>query len=131
MKRGYLVYEYEGDDGCLGCVAETAHHAKKMCWGDTFFNNDSWINMHVEWRKEANVDNLPIGKVDLVDGLKCGIFDYIEGDVRCPMCGDFNRLYYENEMIGCRECLDEQACFEYACTDVSDMMEDSDNGRTE
>ena len=80
MKRGYLV---TGSDSAWGVpvVASTAKNAKVIAWNGYEFEFDcEYIELRVNWRKRAIVDELPLGIVedDLV-ALQCKLIDYLGG----------------------------------------------------
>ena len=105
MKRGYFVYEDEGDGSGLGCVASSSKEAKKRMWGNPSFTNDEWIDLRVKWVKEANVDDLPLGEVTAKIGLERGLFGFVY-DSTCPMCGEIKTIHNENGIIGCMNCIE-------------------------
>ena len=77
MKRGYLV---SGTDPCWGVpiVARDAKGAKRMAW-DSWKDelNCEWIELKVNWKREARVENLPYGVVENeFIAIECGFFNY-------------------------------------------------------
>jgi len=78
MKRGYIV---SGGDLAWGIsvVASTAKKAKQLAWAGWEFELDcDWIDLRVQWRREATVSDLPFGIVeDEMVAYRHKLIDYI------------------------------------------------------
>lgn len=105
-KRGYFVYEKDGDYG-FPVVATSEREARKIAWQRCDLWCD-WIDIRATWKRDANVEDLPIGYVeDEILGLRRGMFDYLE-DTKCEVCGEFVRVEYHEGKVICSDCLDEK-----------------------
>jgi len=109
VKRGYFVKEHEEADYGCAVVAHSMREAKKMFWNHPDTNEDGcaeWINMRVEWKREAEVEQIPLGVIeDLRLGLISKIFEYIE-EYECDQChGEGCIQEFEGKAL-CEECYD-------------------------
>ena len=106
MKRGYYVHPVDENEG-IGVIAQNAKEAKTKGYYElkSEYNYDlEYIEVRVKWNKNAKVDHLPYGIVDIEDGLKCGLYSYAEG-YRCPNCKTNNAdLELEDQIIVCSQC---------------------------
>ncbi len=101
-KRGYFVKEKDGDFG-IPIVAATAREAKIIAYSQTELDCD-FIDVRVRWRKDASVEDLPIGVIeDELLALKRDMFDYLE-EYECEICGKVATLEMWNEKAICRDC---------------------------
>lgn len=101
-KRGYFVYEKDGDYG-FPVVATTAREAKKIAYQSCDLDCD-WVDIRACWKRDANVEDLPIGYVeDEKLGLRRCFFDYLENS-ECERCGEFGRVEIHEGKITCNDC---------------------------
>ena len=94
MMRAYLITEPSGED-CVVFIAETAKEAKKMSFGHDVVAECDYIDIRVRWQKGKDVSGLAKGEVDLLEGLKRGMYTFVYG-VACPHCGHdeyANKIY--------------------------------------
>lgn len=99
MLRAYIVQEFDDPEG-LAVIAETAKEAKKLAFGTGDFPCE-WIELRVQWIREANVEGLQKGVMsDCLDALRRGIFSFVE-DHPCDKCGHIGHL---QEYKGCALC---------------------------
>ena len=107
-KRGYFGKSHKDADLGYAIVAHNTKEAKKLLWEKSNeFGEDEWnlIDLTIEWKRDANVENIPIGFIDdLRTGLKCGIFNFIEGG-ECDDCGgEGEYISWINGRAVCEEC---------------------------
>jgi len=79
MKRGYLV---TGENTGLGfpVVAHNAREAKLIVWKEWHYELGAWIDMRVQWRRDACVEDLSYGLVtNDLDALHRKLVDYLCG----------------------------------------------------
>ena len=78
MKRGYFVSDPDADYG-FPVVAHTAKEAKAIVWKEWRWQFDcKWVEITSIWRRQASVDDLPIGLVDDdVIALRHKLIDYL------------------------------------------------------
>lgn len=103
MMRGYYV----GDDYDTGIavVATSAKEAKKIAYKE-LRSDYEWIDIKVDWIKEADVTGLPVGIVeDARVALVRGLYAYIYED-ECEEClMDTDLVAYEGRAL-CSKCVD-------------------------
>ena len=104
--RAYYVYIDLAEGECVAVVAENTREAKKIGFEalreiDLDFE---WTELRVKWIRDANVDGLQKGVVDVIEGLKRGIYSYAEG-FECPKCGEEGILIYKNGEVICLDCV--------------------------
>ncbi len=77
MKRGYLVSDKNKDYG-YPVIAHNAKEAKMIVWKERRNEFDNWIDVKVNWRKDAVIDELPFGTItDDLEAVKRKLMDYI------------------------------------------------------
>lgn len=68
-----------------------------------------FINTRVNWEQGVNVDDQPVGELDLVVGLKLDLYCHVWG-VECDVCGrasdEVNPAHYIDDQVMCEECED-------------------------
>ena len=81
MKRAYKVYDKDYPDTRAAVIAETTINAKKMAFDNySEFLGGNWIDLRVQWIKDANTDGLNVGDhIQQDEAVRRGIFDYIIG----------------------------------------------------
>jgi len=110
MKKCYFVQAKDEGIG-LAIIAETSNEAKKY----GFYSGDidcDWIWLRVNVCKDLEgkpiipPDNLPVGHIfEPMEGLKLGVYAYIEDGNSCPICFHFDRLTrLEDGTIACENC---------------------------
>lgn len=105
MIRGYFVIE-EGADYGVGVVAESAKEAKKLAWGNDVFCDTEWTDLRVSWQKNARVDGLNLGVVELsIDALKREIYDSLDM-FDCPICEKEGYITLIDGKVMCSDCED-------------------------
>ena len=64
----------------FGVVASTAKNAKVMAWNRWEFDLEcEYIDIRVQWRRDATVDDLPLGPVeDSMVALRHKLIDYVD-----------------------------------------------------
>jgi hypothetical protein len=76
-KRCFLVSLVD-DEFCVAVVATSHNGAKSIASRDDYFMGCEYINLRACIRKEARIDDLPIGTVIYgIDGLKRGAYDLL------------------------------------------------------
>ena len=77
-KRGYLISSPTCGEQ-FGVVASTAKNAKVMGWNRWEFDLEcAYIEMRAVWRREAQVDSLPLGPVeDSMVALRHKLIDWL------------------------------------------------------
>lgn len=101
----------------LAVVAHNVQEAKQLGateWGATVGHDDNnwWIKQRCNWTRDANVDGLDVGVVEELDGLRRGMYGWLE-DERCDICKDMGRLTCVNETAVCSNCEEKTDMQEY------------------
>ena len=104
LKHIYFCYEekpeepiFDDECGVLAVVAESEDEALRV----------SNMRYCEKTSYDRDAEELPIGKVDLFEGLRRQIYGWVEG--KCPNCDNPNqyaKLFYDEdtEKIYCEEC---------------------------
>jgi hypothetical protein len=103
MKHIYYTYEeepsvYDDETPCTAVVAESPEDARKIS-GNTFV---------VDAELDRDADELPLGEVDPIEGLKRRIYAWV--DSNCPVCKRTGLTLYFNEYtnrVECSDCYDD------------------------
>ena len=101
MKRGYFVYEK--DESGVGVIAKSVTDAKQWAHGGL---ECEWIDIRVTLVKDANIDGLDYGVVELYEGLRRRFYSYVN-DGECEKCGSEGDIQELNGKCICGECYDE------------------------
>lgn len=84
--RGYYVYE-RGVQWGIPVVAHTARAAMYIAFNTASELDCGWIDLRCLWKRDANVDGLPVGVVEgAADALRRGFYMWLEGGT-CDICG--------------------------------------------
>jgi len=106
-KRGYCVHNGDNDQPVLAVVATSAKEAKKIAYnsGEIIYGDTGWIYIRVYWRRDARVDDLPIGIVHNERvALLHGIYAYL-GEYPCDVCGCSDApVHCNNGQVLCDMC---------------------------
>ena len=103
--RAYQITESDCGESSVVFIAETAKEAKKMSVGHDVIADCDYIDIRVTWLKGKDVSGLAKGEVDILEGLKRGMYYFVYG-FACPHCGcdEYdNRIYVDF----CDACMDE------------------------
>ncbi len=113
-KRVYFITPNHDDEEGIAVVCNSSREARKNYWDIS----DAWefTEARVKWMKHINpniVEKLPYGEVDPIDGLKCGIYDWVVEE--CEMCGECKEVYYDEQTkkILCSPCIEKMVDKEY------------------
>lgn len=95
----------------IAVIADNLKEAKRLgysFWGSEYGHDLDFTDQRCSLLKEDyDIEGLPKGVVEGgIDGLKRGLYDYIEDD--CPACGNLSQIYKDDETllgIGCHDCL--------------------------
>ncbi len=89
MKRIYLITDVDMEY-YVAVIQSSVKQAKNM--GLRYFPESEFIELRVKWlKKEIDISKYPIGydfgytEKRLIEGLKLGIYDYLEY-IDCPKC---------------------------------------------
>lgn len=105
MLRAYFVQEYDDPEG-IAVIAETAKDAKKIAYNTGDFPCE-WIELRVQWLRNANIEGLEKGVVEAnTDTLRRGLYGVIYGHP-CDICGNVCRLQELNGKAVCWHCYEE------------------------
>ena len=85
MKRVYVAQTGDEIDYVIGYVATSLKEAKRWAWAEMRSYCDDYIDMVVIWRKDIKAGGLPLGEIDIIEGLKLGVYTWV--DANCPLCG--------------------------------------------
>lgn len=109
MKKAWQVElkkYYDGD--YVAIVAENRIEAKKYFYYKYLESVDIdrglWIDIRARQIKGVDVQDLPVGVIDKLEGLKGGVFRCV-ANVTCPTCGKEDVVVWlcENK-VECNEC---------------------------
>lgn len=100
--RIYTVVTDEYEGWIIAIAAETAKEARLIA-----YHNERcellWLDIKPEWRKQFDATGLEKGVVSDVEGLKRGLYGWVEMD--CPKCGEFHKCHLQKDgIISCDEC---------------------------
>lgn len=100
--RVYTVITDEYEGFILAIAADSAKEARLIA----YHNIDCdlpWIEIKPKWQKGIDVTGLEKGRIPLKQGVKLGLYGWIEDE--CPKCGKFKKLTLtDSDMILCSDC---------------------------
>ena len=117
-KRCYFVTDHPDECG-LAIVAKNIKEAKSMFMYSDVYDGE-YIEIRCKWMKKIIVDDLPYGQIDVFEGLKRGVYSYVNnyGD-NCPSCSEMTEeVRYDD---------DKQKFYCDACEDDYVMVSDFDD----
>lgn len=111
--RAYFV-DGDWDRGCgFGIIARSAKEAKKIAYGMDGLDMNDWIELHVKWVRDANIDGLKSGHVfstneEAIDAMFRRVYGSGLEHVKCPNCGTEDTYVFElyENVFGCDNCED-------------------------
>ncbi|MHB8118635.1 MAG: hypothetical protein ACYDHX_07920 [Methanothrix sp.] len=115
MLRAYNVLIADAEEeGGMAFIAYTVADAKRFAWndGDVLLTTDTFIDLRAHWVRGANVEGLKEGqKIELIDGLRRGIYTSTIYPEKCPVCGKEADLYGDRKAgwAGCLDCMETRA----------------------
>jgi hypothetical protein len=108
--RVYNVY-IDGleEEGGLAFAAYTTKDARRFAWneGETSILTDRFLDLRTNWIPKANTEGMKEGqKIELLDGLRRGVYLFSVHEETCPLCHQEEILYgcQEEAWAGCLEC---------------------------
>ena len=124
LKRGYLV-EDPDEEYSYPIVAGSSREAKKIAWNECDIGCE-WIDLRVQWRKKANVSDLPFGYVgDYVLALRRGLYDWLEERI-CEICGTETVVYSYKGKAMCSDCIENDEDYEKEIAELEKLYQMSD-----
>ncbi len=105
MKKKKAYYVSDNEEYGIFVVAESVKHAKRLGWGNECLCNDEYTDLTAKWNKEAKVDDLEYGVVDdMKEGLRRGVFGFIDEGEDCDQCGVESFLTNVEGKCLCSDC---------------------------
>lgn len=85
--RCYIVTTDMSDDGMiLAIVGKSIMQVRNDVYrGKYFLEWDEFISIHIKWKKSVDVSDLPLGEMDLKEGLLRGAYGYLL-EFPCERC---------------------------------------------
>lgn len=106
MKRAYYACVKDNDDdGGVSVIAHNIIEARRMARSTDFIMNslDEFIDLRVNWQKdikEEQIKDLQYGEVEMIEGLKLGIYGWCEE--YCKKCRHDQRIDQDEHI--CDKC---------------------------
>lgn len=98
LKAYFVDGSWERGHG-FAVIASTAKEAKKRVYGIEGLDMNSWIELHVKWIKNANIEGCKAGQTfeteeEALDAMFRGIYGALD-HIKCPRCGTDDIYVYE------------------------------------
>ena len=103
--RAYNVVTDEYEGHIVSIVADSSKEARLIAYNSGECDLP-WIEIKPKWNKNIDVSGLQKGVVPPIDGLKVGLYGWIEDE--CPNCKKLVNLYLSiKETLLCAKCCEE------------------------
>jgi len=98
LKAYFVDGDWERGEG-FGVIAYNSKEAKKIAFGMDGLDMNEWIELHVKWIREANVEGCKEGQIfitneEALDAMYRGIYGALN-HIKCPNCGTDDTYVYE------------------------------------
>lgn len=104
-RRRLYITDYEDGEYIVPFVANNSLAAKYMAMGHEHFEfcDNQFINIRVNWRKDIDASNYPLGELNWREALKLGVYSWY-GEAKCEKCGNTADLFWAENMAICEDC---------------------------
>ena len=113
MLRAYFWKCHTDAEHGLAIIAKNGKRAKDLGYAewasDVGVEPETFIEQRVNWIRKANIKGInKEGVINLLDGVRRGIYGYVE-ECECDKCGEDGTIYPHEGKALCNNCIEEDS----------------------